>query len=110
MLKIIENLPEHVLGLTADGEVTGDEYENVLMPAIEGKFMHVAKLSILFQLMPGFTMFTIPAAIDDMKIGFKYFSQWGRVAIVSDHHVINGYTKLISNILPIEINVFGNDE
>jgi len=110
MLTIMNDLPENVLGVTADGEVNGDDYENVLMAAMEGKFLHVDKLNILFQLAPGFTGFTFPAMIDDAKIGFKYISRWGRVAVVSDHHLINGYTRLISHILPMPIKVFNNKD
>jgi len=108
MLTLIDDLPENVLGVTADGEVTGDDYENVLMAAMEGKFLHVDKLSVLFQLAPGFTGFTFPAMIDDAKIGLKYISRWDKVAVVSDHHLLNGYTRLISHILPAEIKVFSN--
>lgn len=110
MLTLIENLPENVLGVVADGQVTGDEYENILMPAMEGKFLHVDKLSILFWLKPGFTGFTLPAVLDDAKIGLKYISKWAKVAVVSDHHLINGYTKLMSHLVPAEVKVFGDDE
>lgn len=110
MLNLIDDLPENTLGVVADGQVTGDEYENVLMPAMEGKFLHIKKLNLLFQLRPGFTGFTLPAVIDDTKIGLKYIRQWGKVAVVSDHHLINGYTRLMSHLMPAEVKVFSNNE
>jgi len=110
MLNLIDDLPENVLGVVADDQVTGDKYENVLMPAIEGKFLHISKLNILFHLKPGFTGFTLPAVIDDAKIGLKYIRQWGKVAVVSDHPLINGYTQLVSHLMPVDIKVFNNAE
>ncbi|MGN6179891.1 MAG: STAS/SEC14 domain-containing protein [Mucilaginibacter sp.] len=110
MLSLIDDLPETVLGIAADGQVTGEEYENVLMPAMEGRFLHINKLNILFLLKSGFSGFTLPAVIDDAKIGLKYIRQWGKVAVVSDHHLINGYTRLISHLLPMEIKVFNSAE
>jgi hypothetical protein len=110
MLNLIDDLPENVLGVVADGQVTGDEYENILMPAMEGKFLHISQLNVLFQLKPGFAMFTLPAVIDDAKIGLEHIRQWGKVAVVSDHHLINGYTRLISHLIPTEVKVFSNAE
>ena len=37
MLKIIEGLPANVLGVTAEGKITGEDYSTVLIPAIETK-------------------------------------------------------------------------
>ena len=37
MIKVIPDLPDHVLGLTARGEVTADDYKTVLVPALEEK-------------------------------------------------------------------------
>ena len=35
MLELIEDLPDGVVGLTAIGEVTAEDYETVAMPAID---------------------------------------------------------------------------
>ena len=37
MLKLIEDLPVNVLGVTAEGKITGEDYEKVLIPALEEK-------------------------------------------------------------------------
>lgn len=39
MLKITDNLPVNVLAIEAEGEVTGADYENVLIPAVDKKLM-----------------------------------------------------------------------
>ena len=41
MLKILNDLPENVLGVTAEGKVTGSDYENILIPAVEKKFSRI---------------------------------------------------------------------
>ena len=106
MLTIIEGLPADVLGFTADGELTGGDYENVLMPSIEAKFLQFDKLSVLFQLAPGFKRFSVAFIEDKAKLGLEHFRGWNKVAIVSDHHFINAYTNLIKHLLPVEIRVF----
>ena len=35
MLKLLEGLPDNVLGVSAEGKITGKDYETVLIPAIE---------------------------------------------------------------------------
>ena len=37
MLKIMNDLPDNVLGVLAEGKITGTDYETVLIPAIEKK-------------------------------------------------------------------------
>jgi len=38
MLKIINDLPDNVLGVSGEGKITGKDYETVLIPAIAEKF------------------------------------------------------------------------
>jgi hypothetical protein len=42
MIELIPGLPDYVLGIRANGEVTGDDYERILIPAIE---QHLEKRS-----------------------------------------------------------------
>ena len=44
MLKLLEGLPENVLGVSAEGKITGTDYETVLMPAIKEKLKQTKKI------------------------------------------------------------------
>ena len=48
MLRIINDLPGNVLGIEAEGEVTGADYENVLMPALDVKLKANGKIPLTF--------------------------------------------------------------
>jgi hypothetical protein len=110
MLKVINNMPSNVLGIEADGEVTGADYETFLIPAIEEKLKANKKIRFLYYLGPGFTGFSLKAIIDDAGVGIKNLSAWERVALVSDHQLINGFAKFFGHLLPGEVRVFSNAE
>ena len=108
MLKVINDLPGNVLGIEAEGEVTGADYETFLIPAIEEKLKANKKIRFLYYLGPGLTGFSLKAMIDDAGVGIKNLSAWERVALVSDHQFINGFAKFFGHLLPGEVKVFGN--
>ena len=85
MLKIINDLPDKVLGIEAEGEVTGADHENVLIPAVDEKLKTNKKIRLLYYLSPGFTGVSLKAMIEDAGVGIKNCSAWHRVALVSDH-------------------------
>ena len=45
MIELIPNLPDNVLGFCTKGEVTVEEYETVVIPAVEAQ---IKKLPLLF--------------------------------------------------------------
>ncbi len=108
MLKIINNLPGNVLAIEAEGEVTGADYESVLIPAINEKLKANNKIRFLYYLGPDFTGFSLKAMMDDAGIGIKNLAAWDRIALVSSHHMINGFAKFFGYLLPGEVKVFGN--
>ena len=108
MLKIINDLPGNILGIEAEGEVTAADYENVLIPAVNEKLKSNKKIRFLYYLGPDFTGFSLKAMIDDAGVGMKNFSAWDRVALVSNHQLINGFAKFFGYLLPGEVKVFGN--
>ncbi len=110
MLKIINDLPGNVLGIEAEGEVTGADYKNVLIPAVDEKLKSNKKVRMLYYLGPGFTGFSFKAMMDDAGVGIKNYSAWERVALVSDHHLINGFAKFFGHLIPGEVKVFSNTE
>ena len=110
MLKVISDLPENVLGIEAEGEVTGTDYENVLIPAVDEKLKANKKMHFLYYLGSGFTGFSLKAMMDDAGVGIKNFSAWERVALVSDHQLINTLMKFFGHMLPGKVKVFSNAE
>ncbi|MHB9143223.1 MAG: SpoIIAA family protein, partial [Paludibacter sp.] len=106
MLKLIEDLPVNVLGVTAEGKITGEDYEKVLIPALEEKLKVYKKINMLYHLGSKFSDFDLNAMLDDAKMGMKYLSAWGKIAMVSDHDMINTFAKFFGYMLSCELRIF----
>ena len=110
MIKILNDYPDNVLGVSAEGKITGTDYETVLIPAIVEKLKTNKKIRMLYQLGSNFTGFEMSAMLDDAKMGMKHLSAWDRIALVSDHEMINTFAKFFGHMLSCELRVFKNDE
>ncbi|MGE5321206.1 MAG: STAS/SEC14 domain-containing protein [Hyphomicrobiaceae bacterium] len=109
MIEPIPNLPEHVVGFTASGQVTASDYETVLVPAIEAALAEHARLRLLYQLGPAFTGFTAGAMWDDLKLGVSHLKAWEKIAVVTDLDWIAGATRLFGFAMPCPVRVFANN-
>lgn len=103
-------MPDNVLGVSAEGKITGTDYETVLIPAIEKKLKEHKKIRIVYDLGSSFTGFDLSAMLDDAKMGMKHLSAWDRTALVFDHETINTFTKFFGHMLSCELRIFKNGE
>src|SRR5674476_324086 len=110
MIKIMNDFPDNVLGVSAEGKITGTDYETVLIPAIEEKLKSNKKIRMVYHLGSSFTGFDLSAMLDDAKMGMKHLSAWDRIALVSDHEMINTFAKFFGHMLSCELRVFKNAE
>jgi SpoIIAA-like len=110
MLKLMNDLPGNVLGVSAEGKVTGSDYETILIPAVEKKLSENKKLRLIYHLGKSFTEFDLEAMLDDAKIGMQHLTSWDRVALVSDHQLINAFAKFFGYMLPCEVRIFKDSE
>jgi hypothetical protein len=109
MLEIIFGMPENVVAVDARGKVTGEDYENVLVPLIEGKLRTFDKIRVLYVLGTYFDSFTAGAMWDDTKIGLKHLTAYERIAVVTNVNWVAGAVKFFSFMMPCPVRVFGND-
>ncbi len=110
MLKLIQDMPDNVVAVSADGKVTGEDYEKVLIPAIEEKLKKHDKIRMLYMLGPEYAGFTADAVWDDAKVGIRHMTAFEKVAVVSDVNWIVHATKFFSFMMPCQVKVFGNDK
>jgi hypothetical protein len=99
-----------VLGASAEGKITGKDCETVLVPAVEEKLSSNSKIRMLYHLGKAYTGFDFPAMLDDDKIGLKHWTAWDRVALVSDHNMINCFAKFYGYLFLCKLRVFPNDQ
>jgi hypothetical protein len=106
MINQIENLPENTLGFIYTGQVTGKDYETVIFPAIKAMANSVKKMRFLICFDDQFSTIGFKALLDDTMVGFKYFGDWERMALVSDHSAINQVIGVFSFLMPGSVKVF----
>jgi len=110
MIKIIQGMPDNTLGFEASGKVTGNDYETVLIPAVEEKLKAFPKVRLLYHLGSDFTGYDMEAMWDDAKIGFKHMKAWERIAVVTDTEWIVKAVHAFGFTMPGRVRVFKNDE
>jgi hypothetical protein len=102
MLQFINDLPDHVIGIRATGDVTKDDMDKVLLPKIDELVERQGQINYLLVLQTDVKNFTIAAWWDDLKIGLKHFTKWNKIAIVTDQAVVEKFTDVFSITIPGE--------
>ena len=110
MIERMLDLPNNVVGFTASGEVTAEDYEAVLVPAIEEVFRSTKKARLLYVFGKDFKSYTGAAAWEDAKVGLKHLTQFDRVAVVTDTDWIKTLVKAFGFVMPCEVRVFAGED
>lgn len=110
MIELLPNLPGHVVGIAASGQVDAGDYETVIVPAIESALKAHGRVRVLYELGPAFTGFTSAAMWDDMKLGMAHLRSWERIAVVSDKDWIANAVWLFAFAVPCPVRVFSIKE
>lgn len=110
MVEKIPNLPDNALGITAKGNVTGDDYESVIIPAVEEIFSKHPKARFLYHLGNDFTGFEAAAVWDDAKLGLRHLTGWERMAVVTDVEWVRMSVRAFGLAMPGHVRVFHNSE
>jgi hypothetical protein len=110
MLEVMNEVPPHVVGFRAKGEVTKEDYENVLIPAIDKAAEQFGSLHFLMVLETDVSNFTLGAWMDDAKVGLKHFTKWHRMAIVTPQKGVEKFSDLFGIVVPGESKGFSPDE
>ena len=110
MVETIPGLPDSVLAFRAKGTETADDYESIIIPAVEAVFSRHGKARFLYHLGEEFSGFEAAAAWDDAKLGLKHLAGWERMAVVSDVDWIRAAVKVFGLAMPGHVRVFHNSE
>jgi len=109
MIKIVD-MPGNLIGFELSGKVTGKDYEEVLIPAVQEKLQTHEKIRALYHVTKDFESYDFEAMVDDAKAGFMFFSNWEKIAVVSDVEWITNGVKVFSFVVPGEVKTFSNAE
>jgi len=109
MIEILPDFPGNVLAIRARDTVTGDDYKSILIPAIEAKVQAHGKLRLLYHLGPDFKRFDAPAMWQDATTGLKHFTDFEKIAFVSDIDWFNHMVSAFGFLIPCPVRVFNAD-
>lgn len=110
MLSKIQNLPDHVFGVRASGEVTADDLKNTLLPGLEALTDKYKEIYYILVLETKVENFTAGAWYQDMVAGLKHLTAWKKMAIVTDQKSVENFTDAFSYVTPGEAKGFSLDE
>ena len=109
MLQLMQPTTANLVLVSASETVTAEDYENVLIPAIEETLKTHDKVRVLFQLDPN-TGFTAGAAWDDTKFGLSHFFAFEKFALVSDTEWMINTIKVMGFMIPCPVKLFAQNE
>jgi hypothetical protein len=110
MMTIAPSSAGNLVIATAHGKVTREDYEKILIPAVEAVLMTHKKVRLLYQLAPDFAGFTASAIWDDAKLSLAHISAFEAVAVVTDVHWISDSVRFVAFFLHCPVAVFRNDQ
>jgi len=106
MIERLMNLPSNVVGFRATGNVTREDFEQVVMPEVERLIKKTGKLNYLLILDTPLKEFTFGAWMQDVLLGIKHLTQWNRAAIITDSSGVQHFTQVFSALMPGEFRGF----
>jgi len=110
MIRLIDDLPDNVLGLEAVGEVRAGDYKAVLDPAIDAALETHDTINLLYVLGDEFEGYSGGAMWEDTKVGMSHLNRWNRVCLVTDSKVYSDGAKLFGWMFPGGFKVFPTSE
>ncbi|MEM8841959.1 MAG: STAS/SEC14 domain-containing protein [Pseudomonadota bacterium] len=90
----------------ASGHVTHEDYEAVMIPTVENAAAGGGKIRLLYILGPEFEGFGAHAMWDDTKLGMRHFSDFEKVAAVTDNILIQNAVRAFGMLMPAEVRAF----
>lgn len=97
---------DNVAAFRALAEVTKEDFQNVVVPAVEKLVKQINEINFLLVLDTDIENFTAGAWLQDAMLGLKNLAKWNRAAIVTDSEKIITFTNSFSYLIPGEFKGF----
>ncbi|MGV8913910.1 MAG: STAS/SEC14 domain-containing protein [Kaistella sp.] len=110
MITLIPDVPENIAAFKASGEVTKDDFDNLVIPHVEALTNTFGELNYLFYIDTDLDNFSAGAWFQDAMLGLKNLIKWNRAAIVTDKKGVQYFTDVFSVVMPGEFKSFPKDD
>lgn len=84
MIEIVKCFPETTIGFAPKGQVTKQDYERILIPAVEATLRQSERIRVYYEIGHECSGFDAGAMWEDTKLGIRHLSRWERIAVVTD--------------------------
>ncbi len=106
MIRLLSGFPDNVLAVACEGQVTRQDYDGVLIPAVNAALQRHPKLRLYYEITPQFTGIEAGAVWEDFLVGMEHLSRWERMAVVTDVEWIRFTVSMFRFLLPGRLRVF----
>ncbi len=101
MIRVIDGLPDNVVGIVAKGRVTTADCDRILKPVMQTSLKH-DRMRLYYEIGS-----RLPAAKwDDLRLGVDQLPHWERVAVVTDVGWVRHTVKALRFLIGSEIRVY----
>jgi hypothetical protein len=106
MIRVLGDMPAGVLGFEAIDDVEKEDYENVLVPAINEAIAEHGKVRLVYVLGEKFDDYEGGAVWEDLKLGARNPMSFERIAIVTNARWAAPAVKIFSVLWPGQARAF----
>jgi len=110
MIRTLGGMPAGVLGLEAVDDVEKEDYEKVILPAVNEAIAEHGKVRLVYVLGPEFDDYEGEAVWEDLKFGVRHPASFERMAIVTDARWAAQAIKIFSILWPGQARAFSLSE
>jgi hypothetical protein len=110
MIKLIEGLPDAVVGIEAVGQVESADYDTIAAPAVKQALERHPKIRLIHVLDDRFTGYSAGGAWKDAVLGLAHPRSFDRIAVVTDSESIRRLVTIAGWSIPGELQLFPNAE
>lgn len=104
--RLLKGFPNDVIAIEAEGVITAQDYEDVLVPLVAEKRKRHDKLKMLIVLDDDFQGWSAGAMWEDTKFGLKHLTDLSRIAVVSDIGWMRHAVKIFGPLMPAKVRIF----
>lgn len=106
MIRLLSDMPPGVLGFEAVDDIEKEDYENVLVPAVEAAIAEHGTVRLVYVLGHDFDEYEGEAVWEDIKLGARHPASFERMAIVTDARWAGPAIKVFSVLWPGRARAF----
>jgi hypothetical protein len=107
---ITEGMKDNVVAMRATGTVDHEDYQRVIVPAIDRKIESHPRIRVLYELGDDFTGYSAGALWDDAKLGMHHYRSFEKAAVVTEAEWIRKSITFFRFLIPCPVRLFHIEE